>query len=188
MGLVTMGRAEEAAALFAAFPAPGTAAALHPTAPVELIPLETEASFHQARGLALLASQQPQAALAALTDALALDPSLASARLERARVQVVLGDMQGALADTDVILAAHPKAEGPWNVRATMALRTGVPAMAASALDVSTQLWGSNATVWLQLGTLYSQLGQQERAEQAFAYARVLQPALPGLPPAGSNP
>jgi hypothetical protein len=187
MGLVTMGRVEEAIPLFALFPPPGTAEALQATAPAELVSLETQPSFHHARGLALLASRKPEEALAAFTDALTLDPTYASARLERARLLVLLGDMKGSLADTDILLEAHPSAESPWDVRAIMALRSGIPAMAVSALEVSTQRWGSNAMAWLQLGSLYSQLGQQEQAMEAFSRARSLQPSLPGLPPAASQ-
>ena len=189
MGLVTMGRLDEAGTYFSSFPAPGTEAALQPTAPSGLVPLEIGAPFHHARGIALRANGQPEAALAAFSDALQLDPYYAGARIDRARLRILAGDFQGALKDTDFILEAHPSAEKPWNLRTTMALQTGHVGMAASALEVSTRHWPSDAVAWQQLALLYRQLGQEAKAQEALARARQLQPALPDLdqtmPPPG---
>ncbi len=181
MGLVTMGRMEEAARRFASFPPPGTEAARQPTAPDGLIPLETQSSFHHTRGIALMISGQPEEALAAFSDALALDPYYAGVRMERAKLRILIGDLQGALEDTDFVLEAHPNAEKPWNLRTTMALRTGHLGMAASALEVSTKHWPSNAVAWQQLAFLYKELGQAEKAQQALQRAQMLQPSLPGF-------
>lgn len=179
MGLVSMGRMEEAAERFSAFPPPGDATAVVPTAPDGLIPLETDGAFHHLRGLALMATERPEAALAAFTDALALDPYYAGARMERARLYLLLGDVQRALKDTDVVLEAHPGADKPWSLRATMALRTGHAAMAAAALEAATQRWPSDANTWHQLAVLYARLGQPQRAHDALSRARLLDPSLP---------
>ena len=181
MGLVTMGRAGEAAQHFALFPAPGSSQAVQPTAPEGLVPLETNASFHHTRGLSLMSTGQPQAALAAFSDALTLDPSEAGARMERARLRVLTGDLKGALEDTDVVLAAHPEADEPWNLRTLMALQIGSPAMAAAALDASTQRWPSDAEAWQQLAWLYRGLGEEASAAQALQRAYALRPSLPSL-------
>ena len=161
---------------------------MQPAAPVGLVPLETEPSFHHARGIALMIANRPEEALAAFSDALKLDPYYAGARMERARLRMLTGDVPGALEDTRFVLDAHPDAEKPWNLNTTIALQTGRVGMAASALETSTERWSSDAAAWQQLAFLYRQLGQQQKAQQALARAQVLQPSIPGfeqVPPAG---
>ncbi len=178
MGLVSMGRLQEAARRFDAFPPPGTEQARQATAPPGLTPLETHPSFHHMRGLALMVAGRPEEAMGAFSDALTLDPYYAGARLERAKLRVLTNDLQGALKDTDELLAAHPKDEKAWNIRSTLALRIGSVEMAASALEVSTRLWASDAKAWKQLGLLYQELGRAQEAQQALERAQALEPAL----------
>ena len=188
MGLVSMGRMEEALRLFDTFPTPGSDGVLQPTAPDGLTPVETEPSFHHTRGIALMIANQPHAALAAFSDALSLDPYYASARMERARLRMLTGDVQGALEDTRFVLDAHPDAEKPWNLNTTIALQMGRVGMAASALETSTQRWPSDAAAWQQLAFLYQQLGRPEQAQQALSRAQLLQPSLSGIEqPPGSQ-
>jgi predicted Zn-dependent protease len=128
-----------------------------------------------------MSTGQAQAALAAFSDALKLDSSDAGARMERAQLRVLTGDLKGALEDTDFVLAAHPDAEAPWNLRTLMALQIGSPAMAAAALEASTQRWSSDAEAWQQLARLYRGLGEEALAQQALQRAYALRPSLPSL-------
>ncbi len=182
MGLITMGRLSEAAELFGVFPSPGTAAARRPSAPAGLESVETYATFHQMRALSLLATGDAEAAIAAYSDALEIDPLLPSALLGRAQLRLDTGDLTGALADTQVVIDAYPRAEQPWLMRATMAERLGRPALAASAFEAYVLAWPSNPTVWTKLGLLRRQNGDTQGAEEALARAQQLSPSfrLPG--------
>ncbi len=178
MALLPMLRVAEAAAHFGKFPPPGSPEARRPTAPAGLVPLETEPSFHTARGLALMASGSFEAARAAFSDAITLDPLAAEARLARARMAVGMGDVRGALVDTQAVIDAYPKSEDPWDLRVELARRVGRTDLALSALDASTRLWPSNARAWAELGHLLEQRGDTERARRALGRARELSPSL----------
>jgi len=178
MGLLPMLRIAEAAKHFEKFPPPGSPAARRSTAPAGLAPLETEPSFHVSRGLALMASGAFDAARAAFSDAIALDPLAAEARLARARLALGMGDVRAALVDTQAVIDAYPKSEEPWDLRVELARRAGRPDLALSALDASTRLWPSNARAWLELGRLLEQRGDIERARRALERARALSPSL----------
>jgi len=182
MGLVSLGRIDEAVDLFAAFPPPGTPAARQPTAPSELTPLETSSLFHHLRALALQATGRFEAALSAYGDALELDPRRAGARMGRARLRLDLGDLTGVVDDTDVVIAAHPRSEAPWNLRAELALRLGRLDMAEKALASSSEIWPASAAVWYQLAQIRGLLGLRELAGEAEVRARELQPTPPPRP------
>lgn len=181
MGLMTMGRFAEAAERFAVFPAPGSEAARRPTAPAGLTPLETFPAFHQLRAMALQTRGDAAGAVAAYSDALALDPALAGARLARARLRLDLGDLVGVVEDTQFVIDRHPSAEGPWDLRAEMALRLERPEMALEALARSLERWPPRAESWLMLGRLRLALGDRRGAGEAFEQAFALEPSLPGL-------
>ena len=178
MGLLTAGRIAEAAALFDRFPEPGSEAARTPSAPAGLTALETHSGFHQMRALSLLASGRIPAALNAFDDALTVDPANAGARLERARVRLDTGDVRGGLIDTEEVIRSHPQADAPWRLRAAFALRVGRLDLAREALEKVVELWPPDAAVWLQLGRIYQELGNEAQAEVALARARALQPSL----------
>ena len=184
MGLLTLGRIEEAAERFARFPDPGSTAARTASAPADLEPLETRTAFHHARALALLGTGKIQGALAAYSDAISLDPLNAGALLGRARLRFDLGDIQGALADTQTVIEAYPQAEQPWALRSEIAERSGRADLALAAFTAATERWPSNATWWYKQGLLMRQIGDPG-AEQALERARTLQPSL-SLPGAGS--
>lgn len=181
MGLMTLGRLDEAAALFERFPPPGSAAARQPSAPAGLPSLETFASFHQLRALALQAKGLWQPAIAAYGDALGVQPDLPGALVARARLHFLTGDFLAVVQDTQTVINAFPEAEGPWEVRADLALRLGRPPMAAQALRESVARWPSNANSWLRLGRLLLAQGDQAAALDALGRAHVLEPSLPGL-------
>ena len=187
MGLVTLGRIEEGARAFGSFPKPGTPAALEPTAPTGLTALETWPSFHELRALSLLATGNPQDAIAAYSDAIALEPLAAGALMGRARLYFDTGDVLGALTDTQTVIDTFPRAEQPWSLRAQMAERLGRPDLAMTAFDAATRIWPSDPVAWLKLGLLVRQRGDGERARAAFERARALKPSL-NLPGAGGIP
>jgi hypothetical protein len=178
IGLLPMLRVAESARLFDKFPPPGSAAARQPTAPAGLTPLETTPSFHVARGLALMATGSAGAARAAFSDAVELDPLAADARLARARLALAMGDLPGALRDTQDVIDAFPRAEQPWDLRVELARRAGRPDLVLSALDASTRLWPSNARAWHELALLLERRGDTERARRARERARALSPGL----------
>lgn len=179
MGLTTMSRFEEAAELFDRFPSPGTPEARRPTAPDGLEPLETWPSFHHLRARVLQARGRIDEALAAYGDVLALDPRQASARMDRARLRLAVGDVAGVIEDTERVIAVYPLAEAPWNLRAQVALGMGRPDMARRAFEKSVEAWPSNPAVWYALADLRRMVGDGAGAEEALARGRTLAPEGP---------
>ena len=183
MGLLTLGRVEEAARRMTRFPTPGTVASRSGSAPEGLEDLETRTTFHQTRALLLLSQGQFPEAMAAFGDALAMDPLNAGALLGRARLRFDLGDVAGALADTQTVIDAYPQAEQPWVMRAEFAERLGRIDLALTAFLSANTHWPSDATRWYKQGLILRQNGDP-RATEAFERARLLQPSV-SLPGAG---
>lgn len=180
MGLVSMGRFEEAARYFDEFPPPGSPAAIRSSVPSDsgLVPLETQTSFHTVRAMILMTRGQFEPAKGAFSDALALDRLTASALMGRARLRIDTGDVAGALVDTQAVIEAFPAAEQPWDLRVEMAERAGRADLALAGLKASTRRWPSNAEQWLKLGLLLRQQGDIEGAKRALDRARSLGPSI----------
>ncbi len=180
MGLVSMGRFDEAARRFDEFPPPGSPEALRSSVPSDsgLVPLETQAAFHTLRGMILMTRGRIEPAKAAFSDALALDSRAAPALTGRARLRFDTGDVAGALVDTQAVIEAFPSAEQPWDLRVEMAERAGRADLALAGLKASTRRWPSNAEQWLKLGLLMRQQGDVEGAKRALDRARSLRPSL----------
>ncbi len=187
MGLMTLGRVEDAAPGFAKFQTPGTAAARKSSAPAGLAALETHPAFHELRALSLLATGRPKEALAAFSDAITLEPLNAPALIGRAQLRIDSGDIRGALVDTQTVIDNFPRAEQPWDLRVRLAERVGRLDLALTALAASTQIWPSDPVAWFKLGLLRRQRGDGEGAAVAFDRARMLNPSLE-LPGAGPIP
>ncbi|HEY7574895.1 MAG TPA: tetratricopeptide repeat protein, partial [Thermoanaerobaculia bacterium] len=185
MGLVSMGRFEEAAPHFDAFPAPGSPAAIRPSvgSGSGLVPLETQTSFHTLRAMVAMTRGQLEPAKAAFTDALTLDRLSAAALLGRARLRFDTRDVRGALEDTQAVIEAFPAAEQPWDLRVEMAERAGRADLALAGLRASTRRWPSNPEAWLKLGLLLRQQGDIEGSKRALDRARSLSPSLAASPP-----
>jgi hypothetical protein len=181
LGLLKQGQLDQGLSLLDRFPEPGTLEARIGTAPEGLVSLESSAAFHHERGLALSAAGRDAEALAAYGDALALDPHHPEARLNRAALALAAGDVATAVTDTELLVAMHPLAEKPWNLRAHIALRSDDPRAAAGALAASTERWPSDPATWHELGRLLLQGGQTELARAALAEAARLKPGRAGL-------
>lgn len=177
MGMVSLGRLEDATEGLADFPAPGSAEARRATAPEPLVPLETEPLFHHLRAVVLQATGRFEEALAGYGDALELDPGRASARIGRAELRLRLGDYPGVVADTEEVIRAHPQAEAPWLLRAELALRLERPDMALTAFEEAASRWPSNPAVWAQIARLRRALGRPD-APQAESRAEALAPGI----------
>ena len=175
MGMVGLGRLEDAAEGFSVFPAPGSPEARRATAPKPLVPLETEPLFHHLRAVVLQATGRFEEALAAYGDALELDPERAEAHIGRAELRLRLGDYPGVVADTEEVIRAHPEAEAPWLLRAELALRLERPDMALTAFEEAAARWPSNPAVWAQIARLRRGLGRPD-APQAESRAEALAP------------
>jgi Flp pilus assembly protein TadD len=178
MGLLTMGRFAEAARHMASFPPPGSAAARTPSAPRGFAPLETVPAFHTVRGFALMGTGKLTEAAKAFSDAIELDPNAADARMARARISLDMGDLAGALLDSQAVINAYPQAEQPWDFRIEVAERSGRPDLAFSAADASTRVWPSNPRAWAKLAQFARARGDIERANQAIERARALSPSI----------
>ena len=178
IGLTTLGRVDEAASHFDAFPPAGSPQAVQPSAPAGLEPLETRAAFHETRALALLAQGRPEEAFLAYGDALKVAPLSPGALLSRARLAVGKGDVRTMLIDSQQLIDSFPVAEQPWELRLLFAERAGRPKLALEALREATRAWPSNGTFWWKLGLLEEQDGDPAAASQALDRARQLQPSL----------
>ncbi len=178
MGLATLGRFDEAAEWFGRLPAPGSEAAVTPTASSPLTPLLSRADLHETRALVLMARGEIDAALAALGDALALDPSRPSARLARARLRLDRGDIAGTLEDSQMVIEMFPSAEQPWRLRVDLAERTGRVDLAQAGLEALTRRWPSDGVAWHKLALLLEQTGRSDEAAHASERALRLAPEV----------
>ena len=184
MGLVQTGRFQEAMTYFDRFPKAGDPKATRATAPAPLESLETWPTFHQLRGMSLLAARRPQEAVAAFSDALRLDPKHPGALMDRARAGLIVGNQVQSMTDTQTLIETYPEAEGPWRLRATMAQRLGRPDFQIKGLEEVVARWPSDAGAWMQLAQLYRATGQEIKASDALERVRLMQPSLlkPGQP------
>jgi predicted CXXCH cytochrome family protein len=182
MGLLTFGRFAESAQQFGVFPPPGSEAARKPSAPLGFAPLETHPAFHTARGFALIGAGNLKAARDAFSDAIAVEPRSANARLARARLSLDGGDVRTAMIDTQAVIDLYPHAEQPWDLRVEIAQRVGRPDLALTAADASTRLWPSNAHAWTALAAAAHARGDVERARQARERAALLTGRLKPAP------
>jgi hypothetical protein len=182
MGLLMFGRFSDAARHFNTFPPPGSEEARKPIAPEGFVPLESSAAFHTARGFAMIASGRLDAARSAFSDAIAVDPRTAPARLARARMSVDVGDIRQAMIDTQALIDMYPRAEQPWDLRVEIARRVGRVDLALSAADASTRLWPSNPHAWAALAGAAHARGDFERARRARERVAALTGRLKAAP------
>jgi tetratricopeptide (TPR) repeat protein len=181
LGLSKQQRMQAAAALLSDFPAPGSPAAVIGSAPNGLPDLEEQAAFHHVRGLILESTGETSSALLAFGDALKIDAAHPEARLNRARLRLESGDLEGALSDATILVESYPAADKPWNIRARAAAMAGDIGAAAQALALSTERWPSDPASWHELGRLLLELDRPAEARTALEQARRLQPDRPGL-------
>jgi Tfp pilus assembly protein PilF len=125
----------------------------------------------------LMGSGKIEAATRAFSDAIAIDPGAADARMARARLRLDAGDVKGAGLDTEAVIKTYPLAEQPWDLRIEIARRMGRVDLALSAADASTRLWPFNPRTWALVAELAEQSGQTDRARQARERSLALGPA-----------
>lgn len=181
VGLATLGKLPEAAALFERFPPPGSAEAVRGQAPDGWAAVEETALFHQVRALVFQSQGKFPQALSAYSDALSVNPQEAGARMARARLRFHAGDFLGLVEDTQILINDHPRSEQPWILRAQLAQKLGRADMAASAYSKASEIWPSSFQLWFQLAQAHQALGQGEQALTADRRARDLNPELPSL-------
>ena len=182
-GLMAMARAQsghfqQALAGFEHFPAPGSPAAVRPTAPKALPALETWPTFHHLRALALLSARRPAEAEAAFSDALRLRPHDADNLLGRARTSAIRGNFKQAMFDTQRLIEAYPTAEAPWQLRAAIAGRLRRADLRVAGLEAVVKRWPSDGRAWLELAESYRARGDAQAAREAIKRVERLQPAL----------
>ncbi|AQR74237.1 tetratricopeptide repeat protein [Sphingomonas sp. LM7] len=138
-------------------------------------------------GNAWLAAGDPVKARAALDAALATGLlrglALGEARLDRARVLVAAGDMDGARSDLDRALADAKADPLAWLLSATLARRQGDLVRAKADITEALQRAGDDAQVQLEAGNIAASAGDEAGARAAWG--RVLELA-PGSPSAES--
>jgi predicted CXXCH cytochrome family protein len=185
-----LGRLEEALTGTASLPPPGSVIATKPEPwldagsvgeGAQLPSLRGSAVIHHLRGLLLEASGDPDAARAAYSDALRIDPSHPQARLNRANIELSMGNLDAALADADELQRRYPEAEKPWNLRALAAIRVNDVDAVVSALIESTWLWPGDPAAWQMLGQAFLAEGRPEDARKALREAMRMDPSRHGL-------
>lgn len=177
IALTSLGRGEEAQKHFSVFPDPGSSGAIAPSASDGLTPLENQAIFHESRALALVSQGRLAEATRAYGDALEVASLSASARLGRARLSLIQGDVNGLLIDTQEVIDAYPLAEHPWELRLGLAEKVGRVDLAHDALVEAVKARPANGVYWFKLGRLQEQRGDPAAAT-SLGHARRLQPSL----------
>ena len=145
------------------------------------------ANYWAQAGNAWLAAGEPAKARAALDAALASGHltglALGEARLDRARVLVAAGDMEGARGDLDRALADARADPLAWLLSATLARRQGDLTRAKADIAEALRRWADDPQVQLEAGNIAASAGDEAGARTAWS--RVIELA-PGSPAAES--
>jgi putative PEP-CTERM system TPR-repeat lipoprotein len=136
------------------------------------------ALIHSLHGDALLALQKPEEARAAYQAALQLEPQHAGGQLGLVRLSALKGDLAGALAEVDKILAAQPKVVDAHTLKGMLLRASGKPEGAIAAYREALALRPNQAPAQLELAHLHMQAGQFKEARAAVDAARKLAPNL----------
>jgi tetratricopeptide (TPR) repeat protein len=130
------------------------------------------AGFRVQEGNAWLAAGDAQHALQALDAALAI-PNISQqlrgqAHLDRARVQVALGQADRARQDIDRALQLVPADGFAWYLSAALARRANDPARALTDIARARALAPDNPDILLLAGTMVGQAGNMAEAERLY--------------------
>ncbi|MEM9783758.1 MAG: tetratricopeptide repeat protein [Pseudomonadota bacterium] len=120
-------------------------------------------------GVAALDLGRLSIARARLDRAVALDPSMAAARVSRAQVLERLGDAEAALEDYGIAIARDPASAAPYLARGRLLTRLGQPAEAVADFDEALSREGDWAASYLGRGRALMMLGRVEAAEADFS-------------------
>ncbi|WP_425228515.1 tetratricopeptide repeat protein [Sphingomonas sp.] len=99
--------------------------------------------------------------------------------LDRARVAVAGGDLDGARRVMNQALTAVPTDPLAWLLSATLARRMGQPPRAATDIAEALRLAPDDAAVQLEAGNIAALAGDEPRARERWGEAARLQPAGP---------
>lgn len=94
---------------------------------------------HYLLGERHLSAGEFEASEAALTRAIALDPSFPASYLPRGNVRIRLGDLDGAIADANKLIELRPEHPGGYAIRAWAEIEQGDTAAAAKDFAIATQ-------------------------------------------------
>jgi tetratricopeptide (TPR) repeat protein len=141
------------------------------------------ANYWAQAGNAWLAAGEPVKARGALDAALASGNltglALGEARLDRARVLVAAGDMDGARSDLDRALADAKADPLAWLLSATLARRQGDIARAKVDITEALKRAGDDAQVQLEAGNIAAVQGDEAGARAAWGQVLKLAPGSP---------
>lgn len=135
-----------------------------------------------------------------LDQAVALDPSMAAARVSRAQVRERRGDVDGALDDYARAIEVDPRSAGPRLGRGRLLLTTGRAEAALADLDAAVERAPEWAANWQARGEALFALGRYPAAARDFSTVIARNPrsatawlnraqarAAAGLPGAGND-
>ncbi|HZU98489.1 MAG TPA: tetratricopeptide repeat protein, partial [Planctomycetota bacterium] len=128
------------------------------------------------RGSILARKGLHEAAAAAFTAALQIDPGMKLAWLNRAVADLWLERLDLAIADSSRVVALDPDAGEGWAMRGRALFRKGDMAAAIADLEKATALVAGDAEAWMTLGAALHKTHESRRAVTALDRAVALAP------------
>jgi tetratricopeptide (TPR) repeat protein len=109
-------------------------------------------------------------------EALEIDPSFAPARVALINMQVISGDLRGAVAEGNKLVQEVPGSGDAWFLLGTAAVRLNDCQKAQEALEQTVRLSPGNAEAHVYLGTCYHMNGKAKEAAAEYKQALDLRP------------
>ena len=132
-------------------------------------------------GHVLVKMQRDDEAATALDRALALDPALVEARIERSNLRGRRGDVRGALDDAKLVTELAPQDARSWQLQAFHSIAAQDPATAIAAYRRIDGLGKATVGDLSSLGELLGRTGDRGGAQQVFARAEAMDARDAGL-------
>jgi tetratricopeptide (TPR) repeat protein len=145
------------------------------------------AAVQLAKGVDFVTAGDWAGALPSFRDAAAADPDMPPYQLELGIALANAGDLEGASAALERIAEAD-NLPAAWLNLASVRLRAGDRDGARDALERALALGAQQANINMGAGTIWTALGEPERATDAFAQALTQAPSLAGDPFWGTTP
>jgi tetratricopeptide (TPR) repeat protein len=130
-------------------------------------------------GLTHSALRRDEKALACLTEAIRLDPTLDRAYGARAEVRRRLNDVAGALVDFHVVVRRNPDDVAAWSACGELHARRREDSQALDAFNAIVRLQPKNADAYRHRGLCYQRLDEVEKALADLNQAIALSPNDP---------